>query len=86
MTHNNIAYFHKYDWLCHLATFFVPMNYYKKWPSDKANHTCEICITLYVIQGVTKVTSWYQTFWSHLPVCNVASDCPAPFYTPGVFV
>ena len=22
MTHNIIAYFHKYDWLCHLATFF----------------------------------------------------------------
>ena len=43
MTHNIIAYiyFHKYDWLCHLATFFVPINYYKRWPSDKANHTCE---------------------------------------------
>ena len=22
MTHNIIAYFHKYDWLCHLATFY----------------------------------------------------------------
>ena len=42
MTHNVIACFHKYDWLCHLATFFRPINYnYKRWPSDKANHTCE---------------------------------------------
>ena len=31
-TQQFIAYFHKYDWLCHLATFI---------PSDKANHTCE---------------------------------------------
>ena len=29
MTHNIIAYFHKYDWLCHLATFFIPINFYK---------------------------------------------------------
>ena len=21
--------------------FFIPINYYKRWPSDKANHTCE---------------------------------------------
>ena len=23
MTHSIIAYFHKYDWLCHLATFII---------------------------------------------------------------
>ena len=35
MTHNIITYFHKYDWLCHLATFYN--RYEKRWPSDKAN-------------------------------------------------
>ena len=45
---------------------------------------------LYVIQGVEnsfgKATSWPQSFWSHMPVSNVASDWPCTFYTPGVFV
>ena len=41
MKYNNfIACFQKYDWLCHLAAFFVPTSLYR-WPSDKANHTCE---------------------------------------------
>ena len=37
--------------------FFVPINYYKRWPSDKANYTCENIrtIILYVIQGVTNI-------------------------------
>ena len=38
---NDTQYYHKYDWLCPLATFFHAYNYYKRWPSDKANHTCE---------------------------------------------
>ena len=35
-----IVYFHNYDWLCHLATFIILMAQ-KRWPSDKANHSCE---------------------------------------------
>ena len=47
-----VTYFHKYDGLCHLTTFFVP-KLLKRWPSDKANHACENMLdTLYVIQGV----------------------------------
>ena len=23
------------------SPFFIPINYYKRWPSDKADHTCE---------------------------------------------
>ena len=36
-----------------------------------------------------KVTSWPQliaTFWSRLPICNVASDWPHTFLHLGVFV
>ena len=59
----------------------------KKWPSDKANHTCYKL--LYVIQGVEnsfgKVTSWPQSFWSHMPVNNVASDWPRTFLHPRCF-
>ena len=28
----------------------------------------------------------HLNFWSHMPVCNVASDWPRTFYIPGVFV
>ena len=35
-----VAYFHKYDWLCHLVTFIIIL-VQKRCPSDKANHTCE---------------------------------------------
>ena len=44
------AYFHKYDWLCHLTIFLNYNNFGTKkgaWPSDKTNHTCENM--LYVI-------------------------------------
>ena len=37
MTYNSfIAYFHKYDWLCHLATFSIPQLLLLRWPTDKA--------------------------------------------------
>ena len=50
MTHNIIAYFHKYDWLCHLATFFCTYKqYYKRWPSDKANHTSHVKICYNIV-------------------------------------
>ena len=29
--------------------------------------------------------SWYQTFWSRLPICNVASDWPRTFLHPRCF-
>ena len=51
-----------------------------------------ICENMYVIQGVKnsfgKVTSWPQLiseFWSHMSVCNVASDWPHTFLHPGCF-
>ena len=28
----------------------------------------------------------YQSFWSHIPICNAASDWPRTFFTPGVFL
>ena len=49
-------YFHKYDWLCHLATFFVPINYYikvAKWQSQ--SYLWKYAIILCVIQGVTNI-------------------------------
>ena len=50
------AYFHKYDWLCHLATFFVS-KLLLRWPSDKANiMLVKICYKLlYVIQFETSL-------------------------------
>ena len=37
-----LAYFHNYDWICHLATFFVPSLLYKGGQVIyKANHSCE---------------------------------------------
>ena len=43
-----------------------------------------LAIILCVIQGVKKIFDEvrYQTFWSCLPVCNVASDWPTPFLHP----
>ena len=44
---------------------------------------------LHVIQGVKnscgKVTSADISFWSHMPVCNVASDWPRTFLHPKCF-
>ena len=69
--------------------FIVPN--YKGGQVTKTIILVKICYKLlYVIQGVEnsfgKATSWPQSFWSHMPVCNVASDWPRTFYTPGVFV
>ena len=33
--------FYKYDWLCTWPPFIIVYRYEKRWPSDKANHTCE---------------------------------------------
>ena len=52
--------------------------------NDKANHTCENMLG--VENSFGKVTSWPQSFWSHMPACNVASNWPCTFYAPGVFV
>ena len=64
--------------------FFVPINYYKRWPTDKANHTCEnmLRIILCVIQGVKifdKVTSWPQLISNLLivPACLQCCFCLA---------
>ena len=54
MTHNIIAYFHKYDWFCHLATFFRTYKLLKKvakWQSQ--SYLWKYAIILCVIQGVT---------------------------------
>ena len=42
------GYFHKYyDWLCPLATFFLPQ-LLLRCPSNKANHTCYQLAIVYV--------------------------------------
>ena len=57
MTYNSlyVAYFHKYDWLCHLTTFFR----YKGGQVTKPIILVKICYKLlYVIRGVeNKVTN-----------------------------
>ena len=89
-----IAYFHKYDWLCHLATFLYH-NYYKGGQVTKPIILVKICHKLlYVIQVVWNVfnrwllgLSWYQTFWSHIRrYCRAASYWPRTFFTPKVFL
>ena len=51
MVHHSISYlihvyapeFHNYDWLCHLATFYIIHSLHNKgWPSDKVNRSCKI--------------------------------------------
>ena len=37
------------------------------------------------LQMFDKVTSWPQTFWLRLPVCNVASGWPRTFLHPRCF-
>ena len=54
----------------------------------------KICYKLlYVIQVVKKIfdkpllgLKRYQSFWSHIPICNAASDWPRTFFTPKVFL
>ena len=70
--------------------FFIPINYYKRWPSDKANHTCEntYAMSFKELQIFDKVTSWPQLISNLLvclPVCNVASDWPRTFLHPRCF-
>ena len=53
----------------------------------------KICYKLlYVIQVVKKIfdkqllgLNQYQSFWSHISVCNAASDWPRTFLHPGCF-
>ena len=43
---------------------------------------------LYVIQVVKKsnfLASTDTSFWSHIPICNAASDWPRTFLYPGCF-
>ena len=51
MTHNNKAYFHKYDWLCHLATLYNT----KKGGRVTKPIIVKYAIKLCVIQGVEKI-------------------------------
>ena len=60
MTHNIIAYFHKYDWLCHLATFYNSVAIGMKKGGQVTKPiiaTCEnmLAIILCVIQGVRNI-------------------------------
>ena len=78
MTYNSIVHFHKYE----------------RWPSDKANHTCESMLyyILYVIQGI-KYSNYNFLASADIKVF----DCTylftmlllidlALFYTLGIFV
>ena len=61
-----MAYFHNYDWLCHLATFFVLYNY-KSGQVTKPIIVVKICYKLlYVIQVVKKIFDKYVTSWPQL--------------------
>ena len=49
---------------------------------------CYNIVSFKELQIFDEVTSWpqvYQTFWSRLPVCNVASDWPRTFLHPRCF-
>ena len=80
-----IAHFHKYDWLCHLATFIMIL-VQEGGQVIKPIILVKICYKLlYVIEGVGKVISWPQLTSKHLvtpiyiPVCNIVSDWPHTF-------
>ena len=93
MTHNIIAYFHRYDWLCHLATFHNSLLVRKKvakWQSQ--SYLWKYAIILCVIQGVKyfdKVTSWPQLI-SNLLVTPACLQCcfwlALHLFTPQVFL
>ena len=69
--------------------FFVPINYYKRWPNDKANHICKNIIILCVIQGVTNIflaSADIKPFGRACLFAMLLLIGPALFHTPGVFV
>ena len=79
-----------YDWLCHLATFFVPIiTDVAKWQSQSHSYLC--CVIQWV-KYFDKVISWPQLISNHLvtpaSVQSVVAltDWPRTFYIPGVFV
>ena len=82
MTHNIIAYFHKYDWLCsHLYNNF---GIEKRWPSDKANHTCENM--LYINYYMSLSSSKTSLIGDFLALVGLLFIGPALFLHPGFFV
>ena len=50
-----LAHSHKFDWICHLATFILSNVGMKRWSSDKANHLCENGATLKYYSHVLEV-------------------------------
>ena len=70
--------------------FIIVYRYEKRWPSDKANYTCENMLSFKELQIFDKVTSCLQLI-SNLLVAPAYLQCcsdfgPVLFYTPGVFV
>ena len=85
-------YSHNYDWLCHLATFIIMM-VQKRWPSDKANHTCENTLSTIFIQAAKRIlvnnllgSVDIKAFVAYVPIYNAASSWPRTFFTPRVFL
>ena len=73
---------------CTIRTIF-----YKRWPSDKANCTCEmLCKLLYIIQ--VKGSSWsyliskIMVAYNHMHTTNInaASDWPYTLFTAKLFL
>ena len=103
IVHHSISYlihvyapeFHNYDWLCHLATFCcVKSVWYKRWPSDKANRSCEIPVhkhewgNWYCGELCISQTSWPLVISKIFVACNptnAASSWPRTFLHPRCF-
>ena len=85
-------YSHNYDWLCHLATFIIMM-VQKRWPSDKANHSCKNSLSTIVIQVAKRILvnnfltlvdiKAFCRICTHLQCCFLLAS---HFFTPRVFL
>ena len=62
--------------------FFITINYYKRWPSDKANHTCENMLYYDKVRASADI----KRFGRACLFAMLLLIGPALFYTPGVFV
>ena len=67
-------------WSPSVLSFFI------RWPSDKANHSCENFLYVIQVKGFMALLDNYYSFWSLITI--VASDCIglALFCSQAVFV
>ena len=85
MTHNIIAYFHKYDWLCHLATF-IGTKKVAKWQSQSYYVAfVKICYNIEELKYFYKVANFLASADIKLFAMLLLNGL-THFYTPSVFV